>query len=229
MVRKDTHVQLLLNYIYTLVLAWSPAAISRAIPSGDIFIVFKNLSPLHETWELESCPKHRNQRQGIPQIFDLMNSPFAKLFKFEDKHWGIQWTIPEGNTSTRLELPIKFICSSEDAEYASKHTRWHMEIFCRNEISLTSTLLCPDNCFKVSTRFTPQRLKITKIKSSHEPLKKIENKKKDDTVEWDFDGDSPTLLAPRSISGGNVKEELQQIVSQTTQLTKSLERLVERL
>ena len=230
--KKETHVQLLINCVYTLVLAWSPTVNPRAIPSGDVFIIFKNFSPLHELRELESCSKHKNETNGIPQIFQLMGSACAKLFKFENKHWGIQWTIPEGNTLPRLELPIKFICSSEDAEYANKHTRWQFEVFYRNEISLSTTILCPDNSFKVSTKITPQRLKITKIRSSHEPLKKIESKK-DDTVEWDFDGDSPTLPLINSIStttiSVNVREELKWITEQVTQLTSSIARLAEKI
>ena len=75
----------------------------------------------------------------------------------------------------------------------------------------------------LSTYTLGERLALFSMHKILPWFQKIESKKNNDTIEWDFHWDSPTPPILSSLStSGNVREELKWITDQVTQLTNSI-------
>ena len=171
---KNKHVQLLLNETYTLQLNCSDDKFSRSIPAGALLIVFRNKSPLFQNETLQCCEKHAGNENSRP-VFDVMGAPRTCLFKFQKKHWGICWKIPEGSLLHTESLPIKFICSSSDASYSSGYTKWDMDMFYSGHLA-DFTMLPKHRCFKVLEKLKREDKRLRVKKVEQEPLTIIKSK-----------------------------------------------------
>ena len=221
---KDTHIQLLINCIYTLVLSRSPSISELPIPAGDIFFVFQNKNPAHEHISLECCSEHQRKNGGLPQIFRLTDTSNATIFKFKNTQWGIHWKIPQENTSSTLRLPIKFVCCSSDAENSNKYTRWAFHTFYTGQRS-PFTLIPSLDSIKISHKITPQSLKITKSAENHEPLQKIVIKRKENE-DWNF-GDVPSASRNTGMSYDAILDALMKLSRQAEQLSTEVAQLID--
>ena len=216
--QKDKHIQLLLNCIYALVLC-SRAEEPRVIPEGEVFLVFKNRNPTHREEPVESCEEHRKAGNG-KTVFDLMGTTQASLFKFQNVHWGLRWRIPEGNTQTSLSLPIKFICGSSDADWASTYCRWDFEAFYTGALA-NFTVLPLSPCFKVVKKLiSPRRVK------EEEPLTVTKQEKSSaETVDWDFGSSTEDSGVQQALAPSVSEQRKENLLAMGDQLERVLENM----
>lgn len=215
--QKDTLVRVLLNCVISLTICTNPLE-PRVIPAGQVFIIFRNASPIFANEPVVACKKHEKQKNG--PVFEILDEKNSEIFQFSGKHWGIRWQIPDDNIKEKVCLPFKFICCSVDASYSNPFTRWQVDLFYEGKLTLY-TIIPSVRCLKAVEKQTAQKLKVAKAdsESSHAPITPPSVECLSPPEDWDFDGNSSS----------EPKTKLAKITSQLLQIQTQAKNLIQQV
>lgn len=213
MAQKDSHVQLVVSCIYSLVLCCHSEK-SIPIPSGSLFLYLKNKNPLHVGYPVLACSEHNDGKAQTP-VFDLISSNNTRLSKFQNKHLGFEWIIPEGNRDTEVKVLLKFTCCTADAPHLTNYSKWGFTVFYGGDIA-SHTIIPTFSGIKVSPKITSVSSKLTS------PSKLDIKQEPQSPVVWDFSGEESETKSAKEKKLKDIRESFLKLESHIHDLGKEL-------